>query len=105
MFGDIFIPFKIKESLAVNSQPISDAPIIELDTIDSTNNYAMRLIDADTAQSGLTIVAGQQTMGKGQRGRQWLDKPGENLLMSIIIAPAYSLEEQFIFNMAVTSAI
>lgn len=105
MFGNIFILSKIKESLAVNLQAISDAPIIELDTIDSTNNYAMRLIDADTAQPGLTITAGQQTNGKGQRGRQWLDKPGENLLMSIIIPPAYSLEEQFIFNMAATVAI
>lgn len=104
-FGNIFIPFKIKESLAVNLQAISDAPIIELDTIDSTNNYAMRLIDADTAQPGLTIVAGQQTKGKGQRGNVWLDSPGENLLMSIIIAPVYGLEEQFVFNMAVTTAI
>ena len=50
---------------------ILNAPVIELDTIDSTNNYAMRLIDADKAQAGMTISALEQTRGKGQRGREW----------------------------------
>src|SRR6202012_6126707 len=81
---------------------LQEAPIIELDTIDSTNNYAMRLIDADTAQPGLTIVAAQQTEGKGQRGRKWADVPGQSLLMSIITTPRQALNEQFIFNAAAT---
>ena len=62
---------KIKESLPVNLHAVFDAPIVELDTIDSTNNYAMRLIDADTAQEGMTILAEQQTQGKGQRGNTY----------------------------------
>jgi BirA family biotin operon repressor/biotin-[acetyl-CoA-carboxylase] ligase len=82
-----------------------DAPIIELDTIDSTNNYAMRLIDADTAQVGLTIVAGAQLEGKGQRGRQWKDVPGKSLLTSIICAPGCSIDEQFVFNAVVVVSI
>lgn len=86
-------------------QHITDAPIIELDTIDSTNNYAMRLIDADTAQPGLTITAREQTQGKGQRGRVWQDNAGESLLMSIIVEPVHSLERQFLFNVAATVAI
>lgn len=86
-------------------QNITDAPIIELDTIDSTNNYAMRLIDADTAQPGLTITAREQTQGKGQRGRTWQDNAGQSLLMSIIVEPVHSLERQFLFNVAATVAI
>jgi BirA family biotin operon repressor/biotin-[acetyl-CoA-carboxylase] ligase len=82
-----------------------EAPIIQLDSIDSTNNYAMQLIDADTAQAGLTIVADVQTHGKGQRGRQWKATPGENLLMSLIIIPRQPLSEQFIFNAIVSAAI
>jgi BirA family biotin operon repressor/biotin-[acetyl-CoA-carboxylase] ligase len=81
------------------------APIIELDTIDSTNNYAMQLIDADTAQDGLTVTAARQTAGKGQRGRVWQDEPGQSLLMSIVIVPKHKLNEQFIFNAAITVAI
>lgn len=82
-----------------------DAPIIELDSIDSTNNYAMRLIDADTAQPGVTIVAGEQTQGRGQRGRTWADTPGQSLLMSIVAVPKWLLNEQFMFNAAATTAI
>ena len=96
---------KIIKSLSLNFEGFQEAAIIELDTIDSTNNYAMRLIDADTARPGLTIVAGRQTAGKGQRGRSWADVPGQSLLMSIITTPAQLLNEQFIFNAAATVAI
>jgi len=91
--------------LALILQTILDAPIIELDTIDSTNNYAMRLIDADTAQPGMTILALQQTGGKGQRGRTWLDVPGQSILMSLISVPMHKLDEQFIFNACVITGI
>lgn len=91
--------------MAVSLQGLLNAPVIELDTIDSTNNYAMWLIDADTAQPGLTITARQQTRGKGQRGKNWAGVIGESLLMSIVIAPQYSLEQQFSFNMSVSIAI
>ena len=82
-----------------------DAPIIELDTIDSTNNYAMRLLDADTAQPGLTITAATQTQGKGQRGNSWQDEPGASLLMSIITHPPYGLDNQFLFSAAAAVAV
>ncbi|MBS1584178.1 MAG: biotin--[acetyl-CoA-carboxylase] ligase [Bacteroidetes bacterium] len=81
------------------------APIIELHTVDSTNNYAMQLIDADTAQAGLTVTAWEQTAGKGQRGRHWAGVPGQSLLMSLIIAPQQSLEEQFVFSAGVAVAV
>ncbi len=91
--------------MAVSLQAVLNAPVIELDTIDSTNNYAMWLIDADTAQPGLTIVAKQQSKGKGQRGKLWTGVEGESLLMSIVIAPKYPIDEQFSFNMSVSLAI
>ena len=84
---------------------MSESLIIELDSIDSTNNYAMQLIDADKAQHGLTIVAQSQTAGKGQRGKSWMDKPGESLLMSMIVAPRLLISDQFVFNASVAVAI
>jgi BirA family transcriptional regulator, biotin operon repressor / biotin---[acetyl-CoA-carboxylase] ligase len=84
---------------------MSDFTIIELDTIDSTNNYAMQLINANKAQHGLTIVAGNQTAGKGQRGRTWANEPGKNLLMSIIVYPRHQINEQFAFNASIAVAI
>lgn len=84
---------------------ILEAPIIELDSIDSTNNYAMRLIDADTAQPGLTVTAMEQTAGKGQRGRHWAGSRGQSLLMSLVVAPGRPLEQQFPFSAAVAVAV
>lgn len=78
---------------------------IELDTVDSTNNYAMQLIDDDKAQQGLTITAAAQLGGKGQRGRTWTDEPGKNLLMSIISMPNRPLHQQFTFSAAIAVAI
>lgn len=65
----------------------------------------MSLIDADTAQPGLTILAKEQTRGKGQRGRKWVDGYAQSILMSIIITPNYELRDQFLFNAAAATAI
>ncbi|MBS1774872.1 MAG: biotin--[acetyl-CoA-carboxylase] ligase [Bacteroidetes bacterium] len=86
-------------------QSLLDAPIIELDVIDSTNNYAMQLIDADTAQPGTTIVARNQTQGRGQRGKNWMGNDGESLMFSLIVKPNWRIDQQFIFNCAVAVAI
>ena len=82
-----------------------ETPIIELDFIDSTNNYAMRLIDADKAHDGMTIVAQSQTGGKGQRGKTWMDEPGKSLLMSTIVTPAWPLNQQFVFSASIAAGI
>ncbi|MBC7554127.1 MAG: biotin--[acetyl-CoA-carboxylase] ligase [Taibaiella sp.] len=84
---------------------LQHAPVIELDFTDSTNNYAMQLIDGNKAQHGMTIVARSQTNGKGQRGRTWVDVPGESLLMSVIVVPHQSISEQFMFNAAIALSI
>ena len=91
--------------MALKLQDILNAPVIEVDVIDSTNNYAMSLINADTAQAGLTVIAKTQTGGKGQRGKIWFDTPEQCLLMSIVTEPDYGLEDQFVFNAVVTLSI
>jgi BirA family biotin operon repressor/biotin-[acetyl-CoA-carboxylase] ligase len=65
----------------------------------------MQLIDADKAQEGMTIVARQQTAGRGQRGKAWIDAPGQSLLMSIISMPGLPIGGQFAFNASITVAI
>jgi len=65
----------------------------------------MRLIDADTAHAGMTILARQQTRGKGQRERAWVDSPGESLLASFVCTPDCPLEEQPLFNAASAVAV
>jgi BirA family biotin operon repressor/biotin-[acetyl-CoA-carboxylase] ligase len=68
--------------------------LLKLDRIDSTNNYAMQLIDADAAVHGLTITAKEQLSGRGQRGRTWVGVPGDCLMMSVILRPTVDLGRQ-----------
>jgi BirA family biotin operon repressor/biotin-[acetyl-CoA-carboxylase] ligase len=107
LVGNIFTLYssKLSNILAQKTAQWLNAPILYLDTIDSTNNYAMRLIDADKAQPGLTILAKAQTNGKGQRGKLWVDKPGESLLMSIVTEPQQGLGQQFIFSAVIANTI
>ncbi len=93
------------KSFCTKPETLLDSRIIEFDSIDSTNNYAMHLIDADKAQPGLTIVAQSQREGKGQRGRTWTDVPGQSLLMSVITTPGIAISGQFAFNALISATI
>jgi len=57
--------------------------LLDLDTIDSTNDEARRLI-ADGERGPLWIVAARQTKGRGRLGREWISPPG-NLFASLIL--------------------
>lgn len=81
--------------------PIGDV-IIELTDIDSTNNYAMRLLNEGMAEHGLVVRADFQTAGKGQLGNTWLAEESKNLLMSVILDTSeLAIEKQFYLNAAI----
>jgi BirA family biotin operon repressor/biotin-[acetyl-CoA-carboxylase] ligase len=54
--------------------------------VDSTNSRAAALAD-DPAQDGLVILAGEQTIGRGQHGRSWDCPRGVGVLMSVLLFP------------------
>lgn len=55
------------------------------DQIDSTNAECHRLAKAGAAMP-LWVVAGQQSSGRGRRGRAWVSEPG-NLFASLLLKP------------------
>jgi BirA family biotin operon repressor/biotin-[acetyl-CoA-carboxylase] ligase len=83
----------------------TDWVLIKLDNTDSTNNYAMQLVNDDKAHHGLTITAQSQHSGKGQRGRKWTDAPGKSLLMSVVINPRLPISAQFAFSATMATAV
>jgi BirA family biotin operon repressor/biotin-[acetyl-CoA-carboxylase] ligase len=86
-------------------QPIS-IPFIELQSVDSTNNYARQQIHAGLAQNGMIIFTHEQTAGKGQRGKAWASEKGVNIALSIIIKPyPLQLSQQFHLNACVAVAV
>jgi BirA family biotin operon repressor/biotin-[acetyl-CoA-carboxylase] ligase len=60
---------------------------IELNSADSTNNYALSSIREGVAQHGIAFFAHEQTGGKGQMGRQWISEKGANIALSIVLQP------------------
>lgn len=59
--------------------------IIVLEKVESTNNYAMGLIQKGAILSGTGVFAYEQTAGKGRRGKSWLSVPAQNILLSIAV--------------------
>lgn len=70
------------------------------DTIDSTNNYAMKLVETGLAKHGEIIWAKHQLAGKGQRGKTWVDNEN-NLKFSLIINTLDIQHSLFSLNMMV----
>lgn len=67
--------------------------IIELDEVDSTNNYAKKHIH-EFADSTI-IIANRQTSGRGRLNRKWIDLGDDNLFMSIILKPSETFNENY----------
>lgn len=80
-------------------------PFYELCEVDSTNNYAMRQVQAQLAEHGATWFARYQNSGKGQRGKTWNAVFGQNIIMSCVAEPAVlSIDNQFLLNVTVALA-
>ena len=55
-----------------------------LETIDSTNNYAMGMVQNGAGYSGDAVFALAQTHGKGRRNKVWKSGERQSILLSII---------------------
>lgn len=82
------------------------SPFIELQSVDSTNNYARAQLHAGLAQHGMAIFAHEQLAGKGQRGKSWVTEKEANIILSLVIKPQpLHLAQQFQLSAAVAVAM
>ncbi|MDD2381811.1 MAG: biotin--[acetyl-CoA-carboxylase] ligase [Mariniphaga sp.] len=80
--------------------------VILLAETDSTNNYAMRLIDQGKVVDQTVVLSSYQQSGKGQQGNSWESSPGLNLLSTIIVYPDFlSPGMQFYLSKIVSLAL
>lgn len=76
--------------------------ILILDSVDSTNNYAMAMVQNTTENGVDAVFAMEQTEGKGRRGRQWQSHKGENIILSIPLQMQWlPVSRQFELSVAV----
>ncbi|MBV8254942.1 MAG: biotin--[acetyl-CoA-carboxylase] ligase [Chitinophaga sp.] len=77
-------------------------PFYILEKVDSTNNYAMAQVNSGDVTSGTAWFTGNQTAGKGTRGKKWLAAPGDISALTIALQPAtLPLSRQFMLSIAV----
>lgn len=87
-------------------QALFGKEIIHLSDIDSTNNFAAKLLSENLCQNGAVIMADVQTQGKGQRGNVWLSESGKNLLSSFVFKPDnLSVERQTVLTWATSLSL
>jgi len=80
--------------------------LIELESVDSTNNYAKQLMAISLPTEGTAIMAREQYAGRGQMGNAWTTDAGKNITISFILYPDFlEADKQFFLNMAVSLAV
>ena len=90
--------------LTPNTQIIGQN-LIYFNRIDSSNDFAQRLIQRQQAIHGTLIITDFQTKGRGQGSHIWQSEAKKNLLCSLILLPDTSISDPFILNKALAIAI
>lgn len=81
------------------------ADFIELESVDSTNNFAASLLKETKPANGTVILTKRQTVGKGQRGNRWHADPDLNLTFSVILYPQIKAAEVFYLSAVAALAL
>jgi len=63
--------------------------MIYLDEVTSTNDYLRSKLSEEKVLEGCIVCTDYQTVGKGQSGKAWESKPGQNALFSVYLQPAH----------------
>lgn len=66
-------------------------------TVDSTNSFAKSLAQLGTGH-GHTVIAEQQTAGKGRQGKKFHSPVNQGLYMSVIVRPKLSLDHALLIT-------
>jgi len=86
---DLLLPSEVQRGLTT---AFVGRDIHHHETIDSTNREALRLADQGAAE-GTTVIAEEQTAGRGRLGRVWFSPPRVNLYASVILRPALPMAQ------------
>lgn len=78
----------------------------KLETVDSTNQYALDLLSKSKPSEGTIILAHHQYAGRGQMTKYWESEPGKNLTFTLVLYPTFLIaKQQFFLNQAIALGI
>jgi BirA family biotin operon repressor/biotin-[acetyl-CoA-carboxylase] ligase len=98
--SNLLLPWEITSNLKTK---IIGQQAYYFDTIDSTQNQALKMAD-DTSHDGSVIVASKQTGGRGRAGRKWISPKG-GIWISIILQPKFDISITTLFPIASALAL
>ncbi|MGI9567202.1 MAG: biotin--[acetyl-CoA-carboxylase] ligase [Nitrosopumilus sp.] len=98
--SDALLPWEIKPGLRTK---FIGRQIYYYDSIDSTQNQALKLAD-NIENNGVMVVAARQTGGKGRLGRAWISPEG-GIWLSIILHPKFDISITTLFPIASALAL
>lgn len=78
--------------------------VLRFDSLPSTNEEAARQA-ASGAPEGLTVVAREQTKGRGRQGRSWASPRDAGVYMSVVLRPRLRAEEWPLLTLAAAVAV
>ena len=81
-------------------------PLLEYDSLESTNTFTQNLVSKSKPTEGTVVFTHKQTAGKGQYGRKWESKSGQNITLSIVLKPTFlAIKDQFYLNIVTSLAV
>ena len=98
--SDVLFPWEITSKLKTR---VIGQQAYYFDSIDSTQNQALKMAD-DPANNGTVIIAAKQTGGKGRAGRKWVSPKG-GIWLSIILQPKFDISITTLFPIASALAL
>jgi BirA family biotin operon repressor/biotin-[acetyl-CoA-carboxylase] ligase len=80
--------------------------LLYFENLPSTNSHAAYLLKSESLPEGTIIYTKYQSSGKGYAGNSWESEDGKNLLISVILFPAFlKPSDQYNISMAISLGI
>jgi len=78
----------------------------EYESLNSTNNYATKLLKDSSPAEGTIIITHDQYAGKGQATNKWESAPHKNLTFTTILYPKFlPARKQFLLNQVISLSV
>lgn len=78
--------------------------ILFYDSIGSTNHKA-KLLAEEGAPEGTLVVAGEQTAGRGRKGREWISPPDVNVYFTLLLRPSFQPDKASMLTLVMALAV
>ena len=96
----LLLPWEISDGLQTDT---IGRKIYYFDTIDSTQNFALKL-SQKPHENGSVVIAKRQTRGRGRLNRKWISPKG-GIWLSILLRPHFELSQTSLFPMVTSLAL